>query len=531
MKFRSVLRATTAAVMFGLVSVIPVYAETPADTLIMANAIDGVTSFDPAEVFEFVGGEISNNVYLRLIVRDEADFAEVAGGAAESWEVSPDGLTFTFTMRDGLTFASGAPVTAEDAAFSLQRVVKLGKSPAFILTQFGWTADNVEENVRATDERTLELKISEPFAPTLVLNALSAGVGAVVEKAVVLANEKDGDLGHDWLRSNSAGAGAFILRAWQPNEAIVLEANDNFYLGAPELKRIIYRHVPEATAQRLMLERGDVDIARLLGAEQLDALEANPDIEIEMAQKATVLYLGLNEKMPELADPKVQEAIRLLVDYDGIAGTILKRQYQVHQSVLAKGGFAALEDQPYARDVEKAKALLAESAYPDGFDLELDVFAAAPFRDVGEALQANFAEAGINVSLVASDRRQTLTKYRARNHQAVLMVWSPDYGDPHSTIDFFVTNPDNSDEGKVKTAAWRNAWFDADLKSLADEAILESDSGERKEMYTRLQQSLQTDSPFVVMFQQTEPVAMRSNVENWVSGPAFDTYIFRGITK
>lgn len=531
MKLRSVLRTTTAAVMLGLVSMTPVYAETPPDTLIMAAAIDDVTSFDPAEVFEFVGGEISNNVYLRLVVRDEANFAEVTGGAAESWQVSDDGLTFTFTMREGVTFASGAPVTAEDAAFSLQRVVKLAKSPAFILTQFGWTADNVEENVRAIDERTLELKISEPYAPTLVLNALSAGVGAVVEKAVALANEKDGDLGHDWLRSNSAGAGAFILRAWQPNEAVVLEANNSFYLGAPGLNRIIYRHVPEPTAQRLMLERGDVDIARLLGAEQLDALESNPDIKIDVAEKATILYLGLNEGVPEMADPKVQEAVRLLVDYEGIAGTILNRQYRAHQSVLGKGGFAALEEQPHAHDVEKAKALLAESGYPNGFNLELDVFAAAPYRDIAEALQADFAEAGINISIVASDRRQTLTKYRARNHQMVLMLWSPDYGDPHSTIDFFVTNPDNSDDSTAKTAAWRNTWFNPELKSLADAAILESDADTRKEMYARLQSSLQTDSPFVVMFQQTESVAMRSNVENWVSGPAFDTYVFRGITK
>src|SRR5690606_6976726 len=177
MKFASFLRATTAATLLSLAVMAPAHAETPPDTLIMAAAIDDVTSFDPAEVFEFVGGEISNNVYLRLVVRDEADFAEVTGGAAESWEVSPDGLTFTFKMRDGVKFASGAPVTAEDAAFSLQRVVKLAKSPAFILTQFGWTPENVEQHVRAVDERTLELKISEPFAPTLVLNALSAGVG------------------------------------------------------------------------------------------------------------------------------------------------------------------------------------------------------------------------------------------------------------------------------------------------------------------------------------------------------------------
>jgi peptide/nickel transport system substrate-binding protein len=185
MGLKSVLRMTTAVVMLSFASMAPSYADTPPDTLVMATSIDGVTSFDPAEVFEFVGGEISNNVYLRLLVRNEADFSEVIGGAAESWEISEDGLTYTFTMRDGLTFASGAPVTAQDAAFSLQRVVKLGKSPAFILTQFGWTPENVEQNVTAQDDRTLVLRISEAFAPTLVLNALSSGVGSMVERTAI----------------------------------------------------------------------------------------------------------------------------------------------------------------------------------------------------------------------------------------------------------------------------------------------------------------------------------------------------------
>ena len=528
---RSLLTLLVSAFMVAAPFGVASHAETPKDTLVMAYGIDGVTSFDPAEIFEFVNGEIGNNIYLRLVVRDETDFTKLTGGAAEGWEVSDDGLTFRFKIRPDLKFASGNPVTAEDAAFSLQRVVKLAKSPAFILTQFGLTPDNVDQKVRAIDAGTLEFVIDKPFAPTLVLNSLSAGVGAVVERQVAMSNEKDGDLGYDWLRTHSAGAGAYVLRDWRPGEAIVIEANPNFYLGAPKIRQIIYRHVPEATAQRLMLEKGDVDVARELGAEQLEAISSNPDIKIETAEKATILYLGFNQGLPELANPKVLEALRLLVDYQGIADTLLKRQYRVHQSVLAKGGFAASTEIPYQRDVEKAKALLAEAGYPNGFKLELDVFAASPFRDIAEAIQANYAEAGIEVSLVAGDRRQALTKYRARNHQAALMVWSPDYGDPHSTIDFFITNPDNSDASTIKTAAWRNKWFDANLKSIADAAIIERDAAKREAMYMEIQHGLQTNSPMVVMFQQTEPVAMRKNVENWVSGPAFDTYVFRGLTK
>lgn len=505
-------------------------AETPPDTLMVAQSIDGVISFDPAEVFEFVGGEISNNIYLRLVTRDEKNQTQLVGGAAESWDISEDGLTFTFTMRPNLTFASGAPVTAEDAAFSLQRVIKLNKSPAFILSQFGWTEDNVGEMVSVANGK-LVLKLSEALAPTLVLNALSAGVGAVVDMTAAMEHEQDGDLGYNWLRTNSAGAGAFILRDWKANEVIVLEANQNYFQGAPDMARIIIRHVAEGTSQRLLLEKGDIDIARNLGSDQLEALSSNPDISIEVTPKGTVLYLGMNTTLPMFEDANVQEAVRWMVDYEGIADALLQHQFKVHQSVLSGGSFAALEETPYSFDPEKAKALLAEAGYADGLTIELDVFAASPYRDIAEALQANFAEAGVTLDIIAADRKQTLTKYRARNHQLVMMVWSPDYGDPHSTMDFFVSNPDNSAESTVKTAAWRNGWQNAQIQEMAEAAIREKNTDKRIPLYADIQNILIHESPMAVMFQQTEPVAMRSNVKGFISGPAFDTYVFRGITK
>lgn len=513
-------------------TVIPVQAKTPADTLIMAHAIDGLISLDPAEVFEFIGGELANNIYLRLVVADETDFTKVKGGAAESWSTSEDGKSYTFKMRKGVTFAtSGKPVTAKDAAFSLQRVVKLGKSPAFILTQFGWNAGNVETMVQAVDDETLKLTIPETLAPSLVLNALSAGVSGIVDREVALANQKDNDLGHAWLQKNTAGAGAYRLVDWRPNEVVVLEANKKFFRGAPAMNRIIMRHIPEATTQRLMLEKGDVDVARQLGAEQLEAVAANKELKLEIDDKATVFYLGLNEAVPQLKNPKVAEALRWLVDYDGIAGTLLKRQYRVHQAILGKGGFAALNDRPYKFDAAKAKALLAEAGYPNGFKLSLDVFASSPYKAIAEAIQSSFAKAGVEVVLNTADRRQTLTRYRARGHEAVLMYWSPDYGDPHSTVDFFVNNPDNSADGKVKTAAWRNSWKDPALEELMRAAVRERDTGKREAMYLDLQRKMQTQSPMIVLFQQTEPAAMRANVQNWISGPSFDTYVFWKIKK
>jgi peptide/nickel transport system substrate-binding protein len=123
-------------------------AATPKDTLVMASQIDDIITLDPAEIFEFSGAEYAANTYDRMITFDVDNVSDISGGIAESWEISDDGLVYTFKVREGIQFASGNPVTADDVVYSLQRVVILDKTPAFILTQFGFTPENVGETIK-----------------------------------------------------------------------------------------------------------------------------------------------------------------------------------------------------------------------------------------------------------------------------------------------------------------------------------------------------------------------------------------------
>ena len=375
-----------------------VQAETPPSTLVIAMNIDDIISLDPAETFELVGGEVNANIYDRITVHEPGQEA-LSGGVAESWDVADDGHTIILHIRPGLTFHSGNPVTAEDVVFSLARVIKLNKTPSFIFTQFGWTPDNVDEMVTATDDMTVQLTIPEQLAPTLVLNCLSAGVGSVVDKEVALAHETDGDFGYEWLKTNSAASGPFVLRSWKPNESVVLEAAADSRYGPPGVERVILRHVPEPGAQRLLIEKGDVDIARNLGADQVAGLEGNPDVVIQTDPKALSIYLQVNMRDPILSQPKVREALRYLVDYDGMVDSFLRGQFKVHQSFWPSGFYASLTDKPFTLDVEKAKSLLAEAGYPDGFKVELDAFNSSPYLDIAQAIQATMAEAGIDISI------------------------------------------------------------------------------------------------------------------------------------
>ncbi|MBB3964400.1 peptide/nickel transport system substrate-binding protein [Rhizobium metallidurans] len=509
------------------------FAETPKDTLVQGFAIDDIITMDPGEAFELSTAEMTSNTYSLLVRLDMADTSKVKGDLAESWTVSDDGLTYTFKLKPGMKFASGNPITAEDVAWSFERAVKLDKSPAFILTQFGINGDNVTEKAKATDENTFTFTVDKPYAPSFVLNCLTATVASVVDKKLVLDHVKpvtpsadykyDNDFGNEWLKTGYAGSGAFKLREWRANEVVVLERNDNYYGEKAKLARVIYRFMKESSAQRLALEAGDIDIARNLEPGDLEAVAKNGDLANESAPKGTVYFISLNSKNENLKKPEVQEAFKYLVDYDAIGATLIKGIGTIHQTFLPTGQLGALDENPYKFDVAKAKELLAKAGLKDGFSVTIDVRNTQPVTGIAESIQQSVAQAGIKMEIIPGDGKQTLTKFRARTHDIYIGQWGSDYFDPNSNADTFTSNPDNSDAGTVKTLAWRNTWESPELDKEAKAALLERDSAKRAAMYQDIQKKYLANSPFVFIFQQTEVAGYRKGLTNFKLGPSFDT--------
>jgi len=506
-------------------------AATPADTLVIAKQIDDIISLDPGEAYELSGIEVIANTYDRLMRFEPTDINKLAPGVAESVAVSDDGKTFTFKIRAGQKFASGNPVTAADAAFSLQRVIKLQKTPVFLLSQLGWTPDNVDTMVTAPDDSTLKVTIAANYAPTLVYALLGSVVGSVVDMKTAMAHVANGDFGNAWLKTNSAGSGAYILKSWTPNESVVLDVNPNYRGGVAKLKRVVIRHIPEASAQRLALEKGDVDIAENLTPDQVTAISGNKDLKVTTIPQALLYYIGLNQKTKELQDPKVRQALRYLVDYDGMAGSFLKGADQVHQSFWASGFWAAYDENPYKLDVAKAKELLKEAGYPDGFSIDLDAPNFAPFTNMAQSVQSTMAQAGIKVNIVSAEMKPLLTKYRAREHQMLMVYWGPDYMDPHTNADGFVTNNDNSDGAAQKPLAWRNDWQDAGMNKAVLDAASERNEDKRKQDYIDLQKQILDQGPYIIMFQSTSQRADRANVQGFIQGPSADVTYYNLTTK
>lgn len=229
---------------------------TPKDTLVVALALDDVIGFDPHEQFEITSAEILGNSYTNLVHFDPSDPSKL-WRSGQILTVSPMAKP-SLELKPDLKFASGNPITAEDAVWSLQRAVLLDKAPAFILTQLGLKKDNVKDRVKQTGPLTLSFETDKTYATSFVLNCLTATVAIIVDKQLLMSKVSvNGDMGNAWLKTNYAGSGAMKIREWRANEAIVLERNDHFFGDKSKLNRIVYRHVKESATQRLMLEKGD----------------------------------------------------------------------------------------------------------------------------------------------------------------------------------------------------------------------------------------------------------------------------------
>ncbi|MFD1158783.1 ABC transporter substrate-binding protein [Roseovarius aestuarii] len=532
----NVLKRLLASMALGLaatVTAVPLaLAETPPNMLVIANRIDDITTLDPAESFEFAGSDVSRNVYMKLVNFDPADLdAGYQPEIAESWVVGDDGKSITFTIREGLKFHSGNPITAADVEFSLRRAVILNKTPAFILTQFGFTEGNVAETIKA-DGNTVTITTDKPYAISFVLNCLTSTIGGIVDMQTVMANEADGDMGNTWLKTNTAGSGAYSLVSWKPNESVTLQSNPDYYLGAPAMERVVVRHVAESASQRLLLERGDIDVARNLNPEDIAGAREAEGVKIYDELRGRLMYLSFNQKHPELSKPEVLQAMKYLVDYEGMQNSFLNGQYITHQNFLPKTFLGAVDENPFSLNVEKAKELLAAAGVPEGIELEAGVREAQERIEIAQTFQNALAQVGIKLNITVGTAKQILARYRSRELDVYVGAWGPDYPDPHTNAGTFTYNPDNSDEAQATgLLAWRNSWDTGGLTEMTAAAVVENDRDKRAAMYADIQAQFRETSPFVIMFQKTEQAAMRDNVQNLNLGGATTAVSYWPVTK
>lgn len=524
--FRAALLGCLAAIGLAI-GLVPAGAATPKDQLVIGTSIAQVLSLDPQQATEPKALEILSNLYDRLVA--STPDGKIVPQLAESWAI--DGSGVTFNLRNA-TFASGNPVTANDAVYSIVRLMKMDQSGSIHFKRIGFTAANVEEIVKAVDAKTVRFELAGKAPPDLLLYRLALGTASVIDSVEVKKHIEGDDHGNAWLRTRSAGSGPFTLNRWTPNEIIILDANARYVTGAPKMRRVIFRHVPESQVERLMLERGDIDLANALTAADLLIFRDRPGFSVQRVPTGGFYVLSMNAGNKYLGDPKVREAIAYGIDYGAIEKTVMGPYGRTRTVPVPENFEFAIPNPDWRLDVAKAKALLAEAGYKDGFALTLKTIAQTPRIDLATALQASLAQIGVKVEIQQGNGSEIISAHRARNFDLLIPQTSAYMPNALGSMDDFSSNPDNSREANnAGNFVWRSAWDIPELTKLQAQAAREPDPKKRGELLIAMQNKFVELKPAVLpLFERFEPIVLSARVKGYVGHPNMITRL-EAVTK
>ncbi|NCO23866.1 MAG: ABC transporter substrate-binding protein [Candidatus Infernicultor aquiphilus] len=480
-------------------------ATTPKDALVIGANTEIFITNDPGVSFEVLPNAMVQNIYAKLVsvVVKDKQFITVPG-LAESWEVAPDGKTWTFHLRKGLVFADGDPLKADAVVYSFQRVLKLQKSPCWLFSDvLGLT----EESIAAPDDYTVKI-VTNGAPSNVVLTMVGNTLSGVLNPRVVKEHEVDGDMGQAWLMDHSAGAGPYNLEEWDRKIKVVLKANENYWRGAPKIKTVILQDIPEPTDQLLLLKKGDIDVAWDLTAEQANSLKGGPDVSIVTTPGQSDEYVGMNAGWGPFKDVRVRQAVKYAIDYNAIIDKVMTGFAINNQQFLPVGYFGYVENNPYYQDIEKAKTLMAEAGYADGFDVEIVTNTTERRKTEAVVVQENLAKIGIRATINLMQASQMYAKFREQGLQIIVAGWGVDYPDADALSNPFANY-------RVKQLAWRCVWYDDYAADLTEAASKEINEDRRFQMYQDLTNYWHIYGPFAMMYQPIQFWGVRNEVKNY----------------
>jgi peptide/nickel transport system substrate-binding protein len=479
----------------------------PKETLVFAADLSDQISMDPAVAYEFGGIQVVGSIYQTLVTLEPGD-PTIKPLLATKYDTKDNGdtWTLTFSLDPKARFASGNPVTAADVVYSWGRVLDLNKSPAFLFTDVAGFKS--KDAFKAVDPQTVQVTLPKTTSPPVFLSVLSFSVAGVVEKAVVEKNAGS-DVGSTWLNDHSAGSGPYVLTKWERNTQNVLDVNPNYWGTPPAIKRVIMRNITELANLQSAVETGDADIAQGLGAEQVKALEGNPDVQIVNAPTTLLVYAGMNAKSPPLDKPEVRQAIRYAVNYDEIT-TLLGGNGKIVQEIIPEGLFGHTGLNPFKQDLAKARDLLLTAGVKAGTEIEFLVPAGpAPggieWGTLAAKIQDDVGKIGLKLNIKQVQQSELLNVYRAQKAQMVLINWGPDFPDPDGNATPFANY-------EAKSIAWRNAWEDQKAIELSKQAAIEQDPAKRAALYKQLTEYVQNAGPYLMLYQPTRAFGVRKNI-------------------
>lgn len=459
---------------------------------------------------------LPQNIYDRLleIEVDDAGVSKIVPSLAEDWDISADGLEYTFHLRQDVKFQNGNDFTAEDVVYTFHRLLTVENGVnTELLDQVKGAAEVIEgsadtlEGVEMVDDYTVKITLKEPFAA--FLSCLTAPGLSIYDSE---ATEAAGDqFGMD--PAVTVGTGPFRFAGWTFNDQLVLVKNEDYWKGAPELPGVVIKIIPDTETQTMMFESGELDLLDLdFVTDAADRfLETYPE-QIVQGPRVGITYFTMNFNIEPFQDLKVRQAVQMAIDRQAILDALYGGRGQVEHGIYPYGLIGFNEGQTkISYDPEKAKALLAEAGYPDGFTMELaaDASASDTVTMALEIIKEQLAAVGINAEIKNYDESTWLETRKAGELGSFMSTWTADFNDPENFIYTFFGNEEKT---RIRSINYPDtAVMD---RVGAARGIVNED--ERLAEYQALEEKLiHEDAAWVPMYSRTHLWAVSSRVQNF----------------
>ena len=462
---------------------------TDADIIVGMGA--DIVSMDPANQNDTTTSVFVRHVYSRLVT--VTDDGEIVGELAKSWDIENDGLDYVFHLDENAKFSDGTPVTAEDVKFSLERAGQSAKAQANV---------KAISEIMVDDEHTVRVRLTDVYAP-FITKMTNTNLAIVSKAAVEAAGDSYGDI------DTCLGSGPFIATEWVPNDHYTLVRNENYWGEMPLAETITVRVIPEASARAIALEAGEIDISWSVDAIDCANIEANPDVTLLSQPSSSIEYIGMNTSKEKFSDVRVRQAINMAINQQEFIDAIIEGHGTPANSYINKmvPGWTD-EVSAWEYNPEKAKELLAEAGYPNGFDTTIYVNGDVRTRSA-TIMQAQLAEIGINVEISTYEWGALLEILTAGDHEMFILGWSNGSFDADgSTYQLF--HSDNF--GATGNRAWLD---DEEVDSLIEAAQKELDNDKRMELYKELQFRLHDLCPWVPLYYKDDNVGVRADLKGF----------------
>lgn len=506
----SKLSIIVALVFVVALASITVLAEEPqyGGTFVFGRSGDSV-GLDPIQVTDGESFKVTQQIYDPIVMYEPGS-TDVIPGLAEKWDVSDDVLTWTFYLRKDAYFHDGTSVNAEAIKFNFDRW-RLPNHPYHIggdFTYYGYMFQDfpgIIQEVNVVDEYIVEFVLSEPQAPFLNnLAMVSFGISSptAVKK-----------WGEDYFK-HPVGSGPFKFVEWVKDDRVVLVANEDYWGGRPYLDKVIFRSIPDNGARYMELQAGTIDMMDYINPEDVESVKNNPGLDLILRPSFNVGYFSMNQNFEPFDNVKVRRALNHAFNKETLIGAFYAGLAEPAKNPLPPSLWGYNDDiEDYKYDLEKAKQLLAEAGYPNGFEFDLWYMPVArPYfpqpKMVAQAMQYYFGEIGVTANLKSVDWGTYLDMYYADELPTYLLGWTGDNGDPDNFL-YVLIDPTQNNFG----------YENDELHQILLEAQRTVDKERRIELYMEAQEIIHDDAVWVPVAHSTPPLVKKTKVKNYIPNP------------